>query len=181
MSAYLPYESPVTPPGPALERIVNFCKGENIPMIIGSDSNSHHTIWGSSDINRRGEELIQYLVITDLIILNRGKKPTFVNAIRKEILDITLATCGISDTFMETFSDHKLIKFSLRGNFPRRQPFRNLKRTDCDKYRCLLKGNLERFEFHERYLTYESLEKANEELTLSIVNAYESAWSTFKS
>lgn len=82
-AAYMPYDSPGPPPGPSFIRLVEFCEAEGIPMIIGADSNSHHKIWDSLDINKRGEELIQYLASMDLMIANRGRKATFKNAVSK--------------------------------------------------------------------------------------------------
>ena len=35
-----------------------FTENEQIPTIVGTDANAHHTIWGSSDINPRGEDLL---------------------------------------------------------------------------------------------------------------------------
>lgn len=74
--------------------------------------------------------------------MNRGSKPTFVNYNREEILDVTLATSAISEqihswrvTDNETFSDHRLIKFKLKGTFPTRKPFRNPRNTNWDTYR----------------------------------------------
>lgn len=145
VSAYMPYDSQEPPPGSSLTKLMDFCELEKIPLVIGADSNSHHTVWGSSDINKRGEELLQFLVTTDLMIQNIGIKPTFVNAVREERLDITLTSCSLSDlvhswrvTDEETFSDHKLIKFCLRGQFPQREPFRNPKKTNWDQYREIL-------------------------------------------
>ncbi|HEY0221242.1 MAG TPA: hypothetical protein VGC17_00205, partial [Lactovum miscens] len=96
VSAYLPYDSPTPPPGPFLEKIVEFCDKKSIPLLIGTDSNSHHVIWGSSNINLRGEQLVQYLMSTEMMVMNVGRKPTFVNAKRKERLDITLASSELS-------------------------------------------------------------------------------------
>lgn len=165
ISAYLPFDSKDAAPGLTLEKAVEFCKASNIPIIIGTDSNAHHKIWGSSNTNRRGEELVQYLLNTDLMVQNRGNRPTFVNAIRKEILDITLASCAISEqihcwrvTSEETFSD-KLIKFNLKGYFPQRKPFRNARRTNWDLFRQSLDAKLSYIDHKERYLTVESLEK----------------------
>lgn len=39
-------------------------------------------VWGSFDPNLRGERLLEWLVITDLILLNQGDRPTFQNANR---------------------------------------------------------------------------------------------------
>ena len=45
-------------------------KNEQIPTIAGTDVNAHHTLWGSSDINPRGEDLLAYCVSTDLNFSN---------------------------------------------------------------------------------------------------------------
>ena len=37
-------------------------KTEQIPTIVGTDANAHRTIWGPSDINLRGEDLLAYCV-----------------------------------------------------------------------------------------------------------------------
>ena len=36
--------------------------------------------------------MLQYLAPTDLRILNRGDDPTFVNAVRREVIDLTLCS-----------------------------------------------------------------------------------------
>lgn len=179
VSAYLPYDSDVPPPGPALSKIVEFCEKERIPLLIGSDSNSHHVIWGSSNINLRGEQLVQYLMSTDLMVVNSGRQPTFVNAARKECLDVTLASCELSKlihswrvTEEETFSDHRLIKFSLRDSFQAKEPYRNPKKTNWNLYRAHLRSMLSSIDHLDRYLTAEDLERANNEITSAIVEAY---------
>ena len=51
----------------------------------------HHEYWGSTDINQRGENLFEYILPTDLDIMNSGNTPTFVTSARSEVLDITMA------------------------------------------------------------------------------------------
>ena len=41
--------------------IHNF-KNEQVPTIVGTDANAHHTIWRSSNINSRGKDLLAYCV-----------------------------------------------------------------------------------------------------------------------
>ena len=65
-------------------------KNEQIPTIIGTDSNAHHIILGFSDINSRGEDLLAYCVSADLHFCNLGNKPTFRTKTREEVLDLTV-------------------------------------------------------------------------------------------
>lgn len=182
LSVYMPYDQAVPPPGPSLAKVVDYCEAERVPLIVGADSNAHQVIWGSTGVNRRGELLTDYLVTTDLMVLNRGGKPTFVNAIRKECIDVTLASCALTDLIHswrvvdeETFSDHRLIKFNLSGNFPCREPYRNPRKTNWDEYREVLRNKLSGIACHDRYLTVGSLEQANQDITLAMVEAYHSS------
>ena len=65
-------------------------KNEEIFAIVGTDANAHHTVWGSSDINPRGENLLGYCVNADLNFCDVGSKPTFRTKAREEVLDLTL-------------------------------------------------------------------------------------------
>ncbi|XP_075990199.1 uncharacterized protein LOC142985841 [Anticarsia gemmatalis] len=80
-AVYLPYEEP-NPIPTQLEGLVNHSIQHKMDIIIGCDANAHHVIWGSSDTNRRGEKVLEYLVSSPLQLLNRGNSPTFVNARR---------------------------------------------------------------------------------------------------
>ena len=64
-------------------------KNEQIPTILGIDTNAHHTIWGSSHTNPRGEDLLAYCVSADLSFCNVGNKPTFRTKTLEEVLDLT--------------------------------------------------------------------------------------------
>ncbi|EDW05226.1 GH22569 [Drosophila grimshawi] len=52
VSAYFAKYTPC--PQPEEENLVEYCRKEKIPVLIGCDANAHHTIWGGSDINLRG-------------------------------------------------------------------------------------------------------------------------------
>lgn len=95
-SFYLANPSSEEIPVDMFRAIVQCSDERKIPIILGGDANSHHTVWGSTDINRRGELLCKYIATTDLEILNKGISPTFVTRNRSEVLDITLATQNIS-------------------------------------------------------------------------------------
>jgi ribonuclease HI len=140
-SAYMPGDSADPPPAGKLRDLVQYCSEKGLPLILGADANSHHCVWGSSDINARGEQLLDYLLTTDLFIVNKGNKPTFVNAIRGEVLDLTLANREaerlVSDWRVddeESSSDHKYIRCRVRVSRPEPILRRNIRKTDWDKF-----------------------------------------------
>ena len=59
VSAYMAAEEPA-PPNLLRDLLVLTTEIEQIPTILGTDANAHHTIWGSSDINPRGKDLLAY-------------------------------------------------------------------------------------------------------------------------
>jgi Endonuclease-reverse transcriptase len=75
-SAYLPYEKPVLTQ--ELIKLTDYCISNGINFVIGCDANSHHEVWGSSDTNRRGEQLFEFITASDLSILNKGNRPTLL-------------------------------------------------------------------------------------------------------
>ena len=56
-SAYMAAEEPAPPN--LLRDLFVFTENEQIPTIVGTDASAHHTIWKSSDINPRGEDLFE--------------------------------------------------------------------------------------------------------------------------
>lgn len=148
-SAYFPDVSDEPPPEEVV-RLINHCKAKNKQFIIGCDANAHHTVWGSRDINKRGEYLLQYLVANNITILNRGSEPTFVNAVRQEVIDLTLASSFISTKVTNwhvsqeaSLSDHRQIRFDLEAMNTAQHVFRVPKLTDWEAYRGQLKSELE--------------------------------------
>jgi len=131
--------------------------GENRDAVIGSvylpyDA-QHHTCWGSSDTNSRGNALLDYLVTTELDILNAGVKPTFVTARRQEVIDISLATADIVTDVIswrvseeESLSDHRYIKCQIRsdhlynliGETPGLHDGTHLMRTSLNQWKAAL-------------------------------------------
>jgi hypothetical protein len=66
-------------------------------VFIGCDANTHHTLWGSTGSNPIGESLREFLVSSNLNILNHGNEPTFVVFNGKEVTDLTLGTNKIGN------------------------------------------------------------------------------------
>ena len=61
---------------------------------------ARHSIWGSSEINERGELLFDFICSFNLELCNRGSTPTFIfpSSDRREgweeVLDITMVNCN---------------------------------------------------------------------------------------
>jgi len=117
-SAYLDILMPLPNIFPTcLVDLVKYAELNNIPIILGIDSNAHSSLWGP-DTNRRGEVVEDFILEHGLLVENKGKKPTFVARGTKTCIDITLSKnldlvqhWEVSDEL--TFSDHCLITFSV--------------------------------------------------------------------
>jgi len=118
-----------------------YCSTSKLPLIIGCDANSHQTCWGCRDSNERGNALHEYLVTTDLIILNKGTKPIFVAAGRQTVIDITLASSDIASfanewrvSDEESLSDHRYIKLQIPAGIQIVPPWRNPRATQWEAF-----------------------------------------------
>ncbi|KAL7725566.1 hypothetical protein ACLKA6_003186 [Drosophila palustris] len=114
-SAYFPGDTSDAPPR-EVGALVEYCQRENLRWIIGCDTNAHRTVWESTNINNRGEFLIRHYIS----ILNRGDEPTFINAIRGEVLDLTICSnimlANVSNWHVSneiSMSDHQHIRFEI--------------------------------------------------------------------
>ena len=177
-SVYMPYDAVDPPPPEKMQQLVQFCADNNKKLIIGCDANSHNTAWGSSDNNIRGENLLEYILATNLQISNLGNMPTFRNAIREEVIDITLTSMDIADRIIEwqvrdweVFSDHQLIQFRLEAtNEKRSTSFRNVRTTRWTGYQASLREKIETRRTLE--LENEDLETMVDHLNQSMMKAY---------
>jgi len=122
-SAYLPYDSEDPPTPMELEELVRYCENENLYLVVGCDSNTHRSVWDSS--NSRGEVLVEYLNSSNLEILNKGNEPTFCSGGRLEVTDIILGSRGLLESIIDwevssepSLLDHRHILFILRGSVP---------------------------------------------------------------
>jgi splicing factor 45 len=84
-SAYLSYDADEPPPTREVRDIINYCHSRKKQLIMGCDANAHHTLWGSTGNNPRGECFMKFLVSSNLNVLNHDNKPTFVVCNRKVI------------------------------------------------------------------------------------------------
>lgn len=143
-SAYFPYDLPEAPPKEVNE-LVTSCRDEH--LLIGCDANAHHTIWGSSDINRRGESVLEFLLENNLEVFNIGNSATFKNSIRQEVIDLTIGTQFVG-TLVEkwqvsdepSLSDHNHICFEFNTIPVQDRIYRNPRKTDWEAYTAELSG-----------------------------------------
>ena len=142
-SVYCAGEPADPPPSNLLINLVKYARDNNIKLICGADCNSHNECWGSTDNNKRGIDLMDYFLNENLIVVNKGIKPTFRVKNREEVLDITFVSSCVADSIhnwkvsdYESMSDHLAIDFIV--NF---EPlindniYRNVRKTDWARYR----------------------------------------------
>ena len=60
-----------------LDNTLKILENRKAKIIIGTDSNAHHTIWGNTDNNNRGHETNELINDHNLIIENQGNTPTW--------------------------------------------------------------------------------------------------------
>ncbi|KAF2899541.1 hypothetical protein ILUMI_06634 [Ignelater luminosus] len=86
------------------------------PIIIGGDMNAKSTVWGSSHEDARGGIILNWSLTSNMVIINKGKTPTFVRDEQKSFIDIILG----SDTIAENIRDWTVAEdeenFSLHRN-----------------------------------------------------------------
>ena len=59
-SAYMDIGFDITKSG--VWKLVEWCEESDLPQIIGMDANAHSPLWGSGDLNRRGEVLEEHIL-----------------------------------------------------------------------------------------------------------------------
>ncbi|PNF15260.1 hypothetical protein B7P43_G00966 [Cryptotermes secundus] len=102
-----------------LRDITDYCYSRKKELIIGCDANAHHILLGSTGTNPRGESLTEFLVSSNLNILNLGNEPTFV-VCNGKVIDLTLWTNKIGNltSYWQvsgklSLSDHRHICFQI--------------------------------------------------------------------
>ncbi len=118
--------------------LVKFCQDAKHPLVIGADTNAHSPLWGGGECNPRGEELTDFCLTNDLVVLNQGADNTFETTRGGSIIDVTLVNARALDLDLggwevlenpPSLSDHKYIRFNLGGYMPTREKFRNLRKA----------------------------------------------------
>lgn len=181
-SSYFPSESNFLPPTQEFVQVVEHCKINNLTLLSSIDANAHHLAWGSTNTNPKGDNLLEFIMSTDLMLLNIGNKPTFVNKLRKEVLDITLCT---QDLFSQIFdwhvsnyillSDHKCIAFKMNLDPLPPLLFRNPASTNWQVYNDLVGKNIGGIVHPRSIDNITDLDKLADSIQNLLVEAYETA------
>ena len=103
--------------------LINYANNNKLPLIIGSDTNAQHTLWGNRECNKRGEDLIDLFNSLGLSWANKGSTPTFINSRGHEsIIDLTVTiTNSLGSDLIKNWkvdlsfsnSDHRYITFNI--------------------------------------------------------------------
>ena len=91
MSAYLPFEEK-NPLPDKMRALIEFCSKNYKIFVFGCDANASHTVLGSTDCNKCGDELLEDILMYNLCLLNQGNEPTFIARNRNK--DINLTVCN---------------------------------------------------------------------------------------
>ena len=178
VSKYLPHDGNMDRDLDEMEKILDFAKKKKCRTILGLDANAQHLVWGSSQCNKRGEDLFEFILSKRLTILNSGDEPTFVARNRREVLDITLCSNDICESVMnwkvlqeDSKSDHRIITFTSPGikTLPRAL-IRDSRKTDWGKYTSELATRIKPLEGRE----IENIEGLDD-LAQELVNATRTA------
>lgn len=144
-SAYFPGDSTENPPPSEVQSLISFCNKQDLPFLIGCDANAHHSSWGSTNINKRGESLYNYLLNEEACVLNEGDSPTFCSNGREEVLDITFCSPSLLPFIQNwhvsedpSLSDHNHIRFDYNAAIGEIGKRMNPRRTDWNLYKNLV-------------------------------------------
>ena len=172
------------PPPLETTPLAKFANDNNLPLIIGSDTNSHHTLWGNRISNERGEELMDFFSSLGLTWANKGATPTFLNSRgHNSIIDLTItnqkgedliSNWHVSNLFSN--SDHRYIMFDITAG-PKKEPkvIRLVKNTDWDKFtKILTDSDLVNPGNHNLNST-SGIDEAVEKLNTTLQHAFEQA------
>lgn len=80
LSSYMAHDHVEPPPNNLISNMMRTLNQARTPVIIGADANVHHTIRSSSDVNTRGDYMLDFILDFYLVVVNRGLDPTFVVA-----------------------------------------------------------------------------------------------------
>ena len=177
-SSYMDGNTMIPPPN--TNRLIDYADKHKLPLIIGSDTNAQHKLWGNKECNKRGEELLEFLTTCGLSWANKGTTPTFLNS----IIDITITnTAGcdlindwhVSKSFSN--SDHRYVMFDITSSKKTTpKQIRFTRNTDWELFRQHLESKMNQYTDQDINLTTTiHLDQACQDLTDHIMSAFELA------
>lgn len=177
-SAYLPGDEDL--PLPELSSLAEYCERENLDLITAADTNAHHTLWGNKDTNKRGGDMLNFIFTTNLVLLNQGSEPTFVNSRYQTMIDLTLASTKIAKSITgwhvskeASSSDHRWIRFCLNIETPIPKPCRLPRKTDKQKFVSLVTASINNLHLPLDNLKITDLDHHTENITSILISSYE--------
>ena len=140
-SVYMDAEDKSFPPK-SLNELTKYAKRIDAPLIVGSDTNSHHTIWGDKKQDKRGEVLLENLSYCGLLWANKGTNPTFVNSRDcHSVIDLTITNNKALDLVKNWYvsdrvsnSGHKYIMLNIDTEKKENNITYNTNKTDWGKF-----------------------------------------------
>ena len=150
-------------------KLAEHCLQHKYGLIIGTDSNAHHTSWGNRSSDARGNNLLQRLAQAGLLWANNGKH-TWRRNDQFSAIDLTLRneyapTIEGWDTNPEfSLSDHILIEFviNLHQEKIKIKPTRtlNTKKVDWTAYKSAVREKVQAWSKEKSYSrTYRDIHK----------------------
>ncbi|GJQ67150.1 hypothetical protein Trydic_g8064 [Trypoxylus dichotomus] len=180
LPAYLPHDQEGPPPTSKVKTLMTYAGIHKLQLLLGSDANAHHTIWGSIGTNKGGESLISHSVANGLVTLNRENKPTFVTVSRAGVIDVTVFTLRFAKWVKQwhvsdepSLSDHRYIRFDIELPQVSKMSYRNPRNYNWNAYRERLIEELERCP--KRIKTATDIELLAESLQSAIITSYEAS------
>ena len=171
------------PVSEGLRALVAHCSAERLPLILGCDSNSHSTAWGSKDCNSRGNELEAFCATSGLGWANTGNKPTFVTSVSSSLIDLSLFNSAAANLITgwrhsstPSLADHVRLEFNLDFQRPIQRCFRNTNKCNWELFRDGLTQKLAAAPV--RYVPRPSpdqLDSVTGHLTRCLINSFEEA------
>lgn len=100
-----------------VEGLIGYCQDRNLYYIIGCDVYAHHTIWAVAILC---ECLLEFLTTDNVHVVNKVYDPTFLNAVRQEVLNLMLSSPFLDNKIKNwhvskevSMSDHQHIEFEI--------------------------------------------------------------------
>ena len=165
--------------------LIKYANDNKLPLIIGSDTNAQHKLWGNRECNKRGNDLLEWLTNLGLTWANKGSTSTFINSRGHEsIIDLTITNnhgCNLISNWKVDLnysnSDHRYITYNITSNHhsnPRQ--IRLIKNTDWDRFDEYLKQNpIKNTDSFKRLDNNADLDEATQNLNKHLKQAFEYA------